>query len=167
MQKGRPCYLNAAETIFGRRDDTEDRTIPCVVRAGWIAEEDSLAEKVKRAPLHPLDQFRGFPGVAREGPVRGGDRRGLFVAVSVVKQRLHLASVSPKLLDEYAEDGVTVDQLMTFTVNGGHERQEQFSSAICLRKQWKHNNVLGVRRFADLLDPSVCLDGAYSRGCRP
>ena len=47
------------------------------------------------------------------------------MAVSVVKQRLRLASVSPKLLDVYAEDGITLDQLMAFTVNGDHERQEQ------------------------------------------
>lgn len=48
-----------------------------------------------------------------------------FVSVSVVRQRLRLASVSPKLLDVYAEDGMTLDQLMAFTVNGDHERQEQ------------------------------------------
>ena len=43
----------------------------------------------------------------------------------IVKQRLRLASVSPKLLDVYADDGMTLDQLMAFTVNGDHERQEQ------------------------------------------
>jgi ParB family chromosome partitioning protein len=48
-----------------------------------------------------------------------------FVSVSVVKQRLRLASVSLKLLDVYADDGMTLDQLMAFTVNGDHERQEQ------------------------------------------
>jgi ParB family chromosome partitioning protein len=42
----------------------------------------------------------------------------------VVKQRLKLASVSPTLLDVYAEDGVTLDQLMAFTVSGDHDRQE-------------------------------------------
>jgi hypothetical protein len=40
-----------------------------------------------------------------------------FVSVQVVKQRLKLASISPKLLDVYAEDGMTLDQLMAFTVN--------------------------------------------------
>ncbi len=45
--------------------------------------------------------------------------------MGVVKQRLKLASVSPKLLDIYAEDGMTLDQLMAFTVSGDHERQEQ------------------------------------------
>lgn len=48
-----------------------------------------------------------------------------FVSVQVVKQRLKLASVSPKLLNIYAEDGITLDQLMAFTVSGDHERQEQ------------------------------------------
>ena len=48
-----------------------------------------------------------------------------FVAVQVVKQRLKLASVSPKLLEVYAEDGMTLDQLMAFTVNPNPERQEQ------------------------------------------
>jgi ParB family transcriptional regulator, chromosome partitioning protein len=48
-----------------------------------------------------------------------------FVSVNVLKQRLTLASVSPALLDVYAEDGMTLDQLMAFTVSGDHERQEQ------------------------------------------
>jgi len=43
----------------------------------------------------------------------------------VVRQRLRLASVSPRLLNVYAEDGLTLDQLMAFTVNGDHARQEQ------------------------------------------
>ena len=45
------------------------------------------------------------------------------MSVNVVKQRLRLASVSPKLLDVYAEDGITLAQLMAFTVNGDHERR--------------------------------------------
>ena len=54
-----------------------------------------------------------------------------FVSVAVVKQRLRLASISPKLLDVYAEDGMTLDQLMAFTVNGDHERQEQVFERLC------------------------------------
>jgi ParB family chromosome partitioning protein len=48
-----------------------------------------------------------------------------FVGVQVVKQRLKLAAVSPKLLDIYGEDGITLDQLMCFTVNPDHERQDK------------------------------------------
>ncbi|MEZ5874827.1 MAG: DNA-binding protein [Hyphomicrobiales bacterium] len=43
----------------------------------------------------------------------------------MVRQRLKLAAVSPKLLEVYAEDGMTVEQLMAFTVTGDHARQEQ------------------------------------------
>jgi ParB family chromosome partitioning protein len=54
----------------------------------------------------------------------------LFVSVQVVKQRLKLASVSPRLLDVYAEDSITLDQLTAFTVNPDHERQGQAWEAL-------------------------------------
>ena len=44
---------------------------------------------------------------------------------AIVKQRLRLASVSPKLHDVYAEDGMTLEQLMAFSVTAGQARQEQ------------------------------------------
>jgi ParB-like chromosome segregation protein Spo0J len=49
--------------------------IPSVVRTEGLAEEDSLAENVQRAPLHPLDQFRAFLSLRpadREGAWRTG-----------------------------------------------------------------------------------------------
>lgn len=48
-----------------------------------------------------------------------------FVTPAVVKQRLRLASVSPKLHEVYAEDGMTLDQLMAFSVTADQARQEQ------------------------------------------
>jgi ParB family transcriptional regulator, chromosome partitioning protein len=44
---------------------------------------------------------------------------------TVVKPRLKLAAVSESLLDVYAEDGMTLEQLMAFTVTNDHVRQEQ------------------------------------------
>lgn len=99
--------------------------VPCVVREEGIAEEDSLAENVQRAPLHPLDQFRAFLTLREKGQSEEEIAAAFFVSVSVVRQRLKLASVSPALLDIYAEDGLTLDQLMAFTVSGDHERQQQ------------------------------------------
>ena len=97
---------------------------------GGIAEEDSLAENVQRAPLHPLDQFRAFLALREKGQSEEEIAAVFFVAVSVVKQRLRLASVSPSLLDVYAGDGMTLDQLMAFSVSPDHERQEQVWEAI-------------------------------------
>ena len=48
-----------------------------------------------------------------------------FTTVQVVKQRLRLAAVAPPLLDIYAEDGMTLEMLMAFTVSPDHARQEQ------------------------------------------
>jgi ParB family chromosome partitioning protein len=53
-----------------------------------------------------------------------------FVSVAVVRQRLRLASVSPKLLDVYAEDGMSLNQLMAFTVNPDHARQQEVWEAL-------------------------------------
>lgn len=99
--------------------------VPCIVREVGIPEEDSLAENVQRAPLHPLDQFRAFLALREKGQSEEEIAAAFFVSVNVVKQRLKLASVSPRLLDLYAEDALTLDQLMAFTVSGDHERQEQ------------------------------------------
>jgi ParB family chromosome partitioning protein len=93
--------------------------VPCVVRdadADISAEEDSLAENVQRVALHPLDQFRTFQTLREQGQSEEDIAARFFVSVNVVKQRLRLASVSPNLLQVYAEDGMTLEQLMAFTV---------------------------------------------------
>jgi ParB family chromosome partitioning protein len=115
----------ALELLVKQKRLARNALIPCVVRTDGIAEEDSLAENVQRAPLHPLDQFRAFLALREKGSSEEEIAAAFFVSVAVVKQRLRLASVSPKLLDVYADDGMTLDQLMAFTVNPDHERQEQ------------------------------------------
>ncbi len=104
--------------------------IPCVIRTEGIAEGDSLAENVQRAPLHPLDQFRAFQTLRERGQSEEEIAAAFFISVAVVKQRLRLAAVSPRLLDVYAEDGMTLEQLMAFTVSPDHERQEQVWEAL-------------------------------------
>ena len=115
----------ALELLVKQKRLAKTAPVPCIVREGGIAEEDSLAENVQRAPLHPLDQFRAFLALKEKGQSEEEIAAAFFVSVNVVKQRLKLASVSPALLDVYAEDGLSLDQLMAFTVSGDHERQEQ------------------------------------------
>ncbi|MEW6257532.1 MULTISPECIES: ParB/RepB/Spo0J family partition protein [Xanthobacteraceae] len=115
----------ALELLVKQKRLAKTAPVPCVIREGGIAEEDSLAENVQRAPLHPLDQFRAFLALREKGQSEEEIAATFFVSVGVVKQRLKLASVSPVLLEVYAEDGMTLDQLMAFTVSGDHARQEQ------------------------------------------
>jgi ParB family chromosome partitioning protein len=121
----------ALELLVKQKRLAKTAPIPCVVREGGIAEEDSLAENIQRAPLHPLDQFRAFLALREKGQSEEEIAAAFFVSVAVVRQRLKLASVSPRLLAIYAEDGLTLDQLMAFTVNGDHARQEQVFERLC------------------------------------
>lgn len=85
--------------------------------------------------MHPLDQFRAFRDMSEKGLSEDEIAAAFFVSVQVVKQRLRLAAVSPTLLDVYAEDGMSLDQLMAFAVNPDHERQQQVWQAV----QRSHN----------------------------
>jgi ParB family chromosome partitioning protein len=120
----------ALELLIKKKRLPKTAPIPCVIRTGGIAEEDSLAENVQRAPLHPLDQFRAFLALREKGQSEEEIAAAFFVSVAVVHQRLRLAAVAPKLLGVYAEDGITLDQLMAFTVNPDHARQEQVWEAL-------------------------------------
>jgi ParB family transcriptional regulator, chromosome partitioning protein len=117
--------FQALELLVRQKRMTRTQPVPCVVREGGIAEEDSLAENVQRVALHPLDQFRAFQTLREKGLSEEDIAARFFVSPSVVKQRLKLAAVSDKLLEIYAEDGMTLEQLMAFTVTNDHARQEQ------------------------------------------
>jgi ParB family transcriptional regulator, chromosome partitioning protein len=115
----------ALELLVKQKRMAKTQPVPCIVRRDGIAEEDSLAENVHREALHPLDQFRAFQALRDKGLGEEEIAARFFVTPAVVKQRLKLAAVSGKLLDIYAEDGMTLEQLMAFTVTDDHARQEK------------------------------------------
>jgi len=115
----------ALELLVKQKRMTKTQAVPCVVRVDGLAEEDSLAENVHREALHPLDQFRAFQTLRDKGLGEEEIAARFFVSAAVVKQRLKLANVSEKLLEVYADDGMTLEQLMAFTVTSDHARQER------------------------------------------
>jgi ParB family chromosome partitioning protein len=117
--------FRALELLVKSKRMAKDQPVPCVVREAGIAEEDSLAENVMRVALHPLDQFRAFSALIETGLSEDDIAARFFVSVSTVRQRLRLPSVSPSLLDVYGEDGMSLEQLMAFSVTDNHARQEQ------------------------------------------
>ncbi|MBW4706400.1 ParB/RepB/Spo0J family partition protein [Roseobacter sp. YSTF-M11] len=134
----------ALELLVKQRRLNKTAPVPCIVRTEGLAEEDSLAENIQRAPLHPLDQFRAFQAMREKGKSEEEIAAAFFVSVGVVKQRLKLAAVSATLLDAYAEEEMTLDQLMAFTVNPDHERQEQVWDAL---KQHYNKQPYEIRRM--------------------
>lgn len=120
----------ALELLVQRKQLARTAPVPCVIRTEGLAEEDSLAENVQRAPLHPLDQFRAFQAMREKGMGEEEIAAAFFVSSNVVRQRLRMAAVSPALLGVYAEDGMSLEQLMAFTLNPDHARQDQVWEAI-------------------------------------
>ena len=123
----------ALELLARQKRLAKTAPVPCVVgdpASGVLIDEISLVENIERAPLHPLDQFRAFQAMRDKGMTEEAIAAAFFVGVNVVKQRLRLVAVSPKLLDLYADDGMTLEMLMAFTVSSDHARQEQVWDAI-------------------------------------
>jgi len=137
----------ALALLVGQKRLNKTAEVPCIVRDpadGITAEDDSLAENTQRAPLHPLDQFRAFAALRDQGQDDEEIAAAFFVAPQVVKQRLKLTTVAPSLLEAYAAEEITLEQLMAFTVHPDHARQEEVWAA--LKDSW-NNNAHIIRRM--------------------
>lgn len=140
--------FRALELLVKQKRLSKAAPIPCVVgdaNSDVLIDEVSLVENVERAPLHPLDQFRAFLGLRDKGMTEEAIAAAFFVSAGVVKQRLRLASVSPKLLDVYADDGMTLETLMAFTVSEDHARQEQVWATVATswqKEPWQIRRML-------------------------
>ncbi|RKF22602.1 ParB/RepB/Spo0J family partition protein [Altericroceibacterium spongiae] len=121
-----------------RRKTKKSDPVRCWLDTENDPSEISLDENVTRTPMHPADQFERFRELSETkgwGAQEIGARFG--VSAHVVKQRLRLGAVSPKLLQVYREDGLTLDQLMAFAITEDHDRQEQvFESLHHNREPW-------------------------------
>ena len=125
--------FRALELLVKQKRLAKTAPVPCIVSVaddGVLIDEVSLAENIERAPLHPLDQFRAFRAMREKGMTEEAIAAAFFVDVKVVKQRLRLVTVAPELLEVYAEDGMTLEQLMAFTISGDHARQAQVWEAV-------------------------------------
>ncbi|MBB5539609.1 ParB/RepB/Spo0J family partition protein [Rhizobium giardinii] len=116
----------ALELLVSQKRLGKTAGVPCIVSRGDTLDvEDSLAENVHRVQLHPLDQYRAFQSLREQGLGEEEIAARFFISVATVKQRLRLASVSPRLLDLYATDEMTLEQIMAFSISNDHLRQEQ------------------------------------------
>jgi ParB family transcriptional regulator, chromosome partitioning protein len=139
--------FRALQLLIKQKRFSKTGPVPCIVRdadTDILAEDDSLAENVQRVALHPLDQYRAFMALREKGQTEEAIAASFFVPVTVVKQRLKLASVAPSLLETYAEDGMTLEQLMAFTITSDHARQGQVWEAI---QQSYNRDAYQIRRM--------------------
>ena len=109
--------LAALKLLVKQKRLAKNAQVPCILKADGIEEKDSLAENVMREALHPLDQFRAFERLLGQGLAIEEIAARFFVSAQVVRQRLKLAAASPKLLDLYVAEQMSLEQLMAFTVS--------------------------------------------------
>ena len=87
--------FRALELLVKQKRLARTAPIPCVIRTAGIAEEDSLAENIQRAPPHPLDQFRAFLALREKGLGEEEIAAAFFVTAQLVHQRLKLIARLP------------------------------------------------------------------------
>jgi ParB family chromosome partitioning protein len=114
-----------------RKEIKKNEPVRCVIDTAHNAHEISLAENVIRSAMHPADQFEAFAKLHNEEGMAAEDIAARFgVTPTVVRQRLKLGAVSPKLIKAYRDEELNLDQLTAFAITDDHARQEQVWSEL-------------------------------------
>jgi ParB family transcriptional regulator, chromosome partitioning protein len=109
-----------------RKEIKADEPIRCILDTEHSATEISLAENAIRCDMHPADQYEAFAKLHSEEGLSAEDIAARFgVTAAVVRQRLKLGAVSPKLMMLYRKGEMNLDQLSAFAITEDHERQER------------------------------------------
>ncbi|AYM83956.1 hypothetical protein At12D1_40740 [Agrobacterium tumefaciens] len=109
-----------------RKEIKKTEAIRCVIDTTNDPFEISLDENVSRTNLSPADQFEAFLQLSQDRGWGAEEIAARFgVTVHVVKQRLKLGAVSPKLMQVYRDGDLTLEQLQAFAITDDHTWQEQ------------------------------------------
>ncbi len=126
-----------AQLLRAKRGEiSESEPVRCVIDTANDPFEISLDENVTRSDMHPADQYEAFRELAENRGWGAEEIAARFgVTAHVVKQRLRLGAVSPKLMQVYRDGSLNLDQLMAFTVTDDHNRQEQVYDSLSYNRE--------------------------------
>jgi ParB family chromosome partitioning protein len=117
--------LAALQLLASEGKIEADHPVRCEVRS---KDDDflevSLAENTVREQMHPADEFDAFLALIESGKDEADVAARFGVTETVVKQRLKLARVSPRIMAAYREDYLSLAQVMAFAVSDDHAAQE-------------------------------------------
>ncbi|MDR0777421.1 MAG: ParB N-terminal domain-containing protein [Azonexus sp.] len=114
----------ALKLLAKKRSIPKDWNVPCLLVADGTARTASLTENVQREAMHPADQFEAFAALVAEGRPIEDIAADFSVTPLVVRRRLKLANVSPRLLAGYRADEVNLEQLMALAITDDHAAQD-------------------------------------------
>lgn len=116
------CRLDALKALQKEGRLRKTYVAPCMVRPA-TDKEDSLAENLHRAGMHPADEFTAFAELIDRGAEVQGIAERFGVTQKHVRQRLKLGKAAPELVQAYRDKAMDLDILMAFTVSEDHDAQ--------------------------------------------
>lgn len=116
--------LAALKLLVKRHKIAKDHLVPCLLVPDTSARTVSLSENVQREPMSPVDELFAWKALVAEGRSLEDIAADFGVTPLVVKRRLRLANVSPRLLADYQQGAVSLEQLMALAITDDHGAQE-------------------------------------------
>jgi ParB family transcriptional regulator, chromosome partitioning protein len=124
---GRRRYL-AVQSL--EKEGLEIEAIPCAIMAKGddaAAVEASLIENVARLPMDDMDQFEAFQRLLKEGRTIEEIANVFGVTEIMVKRRLAIANLSPKIRTAYRAEEIDGETLRALTLASKQQQKEWLS----------------------------------------
>jgi ParB family chromosome partitioning protein len=134
--------LEAIHSLQAESKLPGDFAVPCQIVTESHALEMSLAENTVRLAMHPADQYEAFAALIDQGESSADVAQRFGVEESLVLKRMKLARIAPDLLQEYREDGLTLECLMAFTVTDDHRKQLKVFKSL---QDWQKDDPKAIR----------------------
>jgi ParB family transcriptional regulator, chromosome partitioning protein len=134
--------LAALALMAKQKKIASDFLVPCNALDEENPAEISLAENEIRQAMHPADQSDAFKALAEQGMSDEDIAARFGVSVAVVRQRLKLARVSPKLIALYRKGDMTLDCLIAFAISDDHKQQEKIWKNL---PEWSKEDAHAIR----------------------
>lgn len=122
--------LEALILLVGNGDLADNYPVPVLIVPADKALIASLSENCFHIPMHPADEFAAFAKLIGQGKSVEDVAAAFGITPLVVKRRMKLATVSPKLMALFREDQIGLDCLMVLASVDDQQKQEQTWAAL-------------------------------------
>lgn len=122
--------FEALTLLVGNGDLADNYPVPVLIVPADRALIASLSENCFHIPMHPADEFAAFAKLIGQGKSVEDVAAAFGITPLVVKRRMKLATVSPKLMALFREDQIGLDCLMVLASVDDHQKQEQTWAAL-------------------------------------
>lgn len=117
--------LEALTLLVSNSDIPENYPVPVLIVPADKGLMASLSENCFHVPMHAADEYTAFTKLIGQGKSVEDVAAAFGVTPLVVKRRMKLASVSPKLMALFRADQIGLDCLMVLASVDDHGKQEQ------------------------------------------